>query len=112
MSRDGQMTESRLIVLSNAVAGRDDAFNRWYDDVHLADVVAVPGVTAAQRFTLAPGEAWAYAAIYEIAAGDPEAVVADIVDRWSSGRMRPTDAFDMDSYRMVLATPLGPRRIA
>lgn len=106
------MGEHNLIVLSNATAGQDEAFNRWYDDVHLDDVLAVPGVTAAQRFSLAAGEAWAYAAIYEIGGDDPEKVVTDIVTRWGAGEMQTTDAFDMDSYRMVLASPLGQRRIA
>ena len=106
------MSHHQLLVLSNAMPGRDEAFNQWYDAVHLEDVLAVPGVVAAQRFALAPGEAWNYAAIYEIAGDDPAGVVTDIVTRWGAGEMRGTDSFDMESYRMVLASPIGPRAVA
>ncbi len=106
------MMEHKLIVLGNAVQGRDDEFNRWYDDVHLGDVLAVPGVSAAQRFTLAAGQAWAYAAIYQITSDDPDAVSAEILARSGSERMPISDAFDMASSRVILATPHGPRRIA
>lgn len=106
------MGEHRLIVLSNATEGQDDAFNAWYDDIHLPDVLAVPGFTGAQRFDLAPGEAWNYAAIYDIGANDPAPVIEELLARVADGRIGLSDAFDMASYKMVLATPRGPVRPA
>lgn len=104
--------EHQLLVLSNAVQGREEAFNRWYDEVHLPDVLAVPGMTAARRFTLADGADWRYAAIYEMEGDDPAAIVAELVARVADGRMAMSDAFDMGSFRMLTATPTGQRRTA
>jgi hypothetical protein len=65
-----------LIALTNPVEGREDEFNAWYSDVHLADVLKLPGVKAAQRFRLAdvqhrPGPfEWSYMAVYEIEIDD------------------------------------------
>ena len=39
-----------MIVLSNPVGDRDDEYNRWYDDVHLPDVLSVPGFVAPVHF--------------------------------------------------------------
>src|SRR5690606_19186746 len=45
------------VVLSNPVPGRDQEYNDWYSNRHLADVVAVPGFVSAQRFRLVDPEA-------------------------------------------------------
>jgi hypothetical protein len=68
-----------LLVISDAVAGEDQAFNEWYDNVHLDDVLSVPGIVAARRFVAVPsvhGELpdARYVAIYEIEAEDLDAV--------------------------------------
>ncbi len=43
-----------ILALTNAVAGRDSEFNKWYDEVHVKDLVAVSGIGAAQRYRVAP----------------------------------------------------------
>ena len=68
-----------LLVMSDATPGGDDAYNAWYDDVHLVDVLNVPGLVAARRFVAMPsvhGElpGARYLAIYEIEADDLDAV--------------------------------------
>jgi hypothetical protein len=68
-----------LLVMSDATPGDDDAYNAWYDDIHLADVLSVPGLVAARRFVALPsvhGELppARYLAIYEIDADDLDAV--------------------------------------
>ena len=66
------MPKYNLIALTNPIEGRDAEFNDWYTNVHLADVLKLPGVTAAQRYKLAdvqhrPGPfEWSYMAVYEI----------------------------------------------
>lgn len=66
------MPKFNLLALTNPVEGREDEFNDWYTDVHLADVLKLPGVVAAQRFVLndkqhrAPPFDWKYLAVYEI----------------------------------------------
>ena len=44
------MRNFRLVVLTNPVAGREDEYNDWYSNRHLGDVIAIPGIVAAQRF--------------------------------------------------------------
>jgi hypothetical protein len=41
------MPRNLVLALANRVEGRDAGFNDWYDNQHLADVLAVPGVTFA-----------------------------------------------------------------
>ncbi|MFT4054494.1 MAG: hypothetical protein QM681_08300 [Novosphingobium sp.] len=65
-----------LIVLSNPLAERHDDFNDWYSNVHIRDVMRLPGSSAVQRLRLhdaqvpeAPGIAadrtFEYLALYE-----------------------------------------------
>jgi hypothetical protein len=70
------MAKDVMIVLTNAVAGRDEEFNRWYDERHLADVLNGP-FTAVERFRAADVEVGApppyrYLALYEIEDGKAE----------------------------------------
>jgi hypothetical protein len=61
-----------LLVLSNAVDGGDDTFNKWYTGTHLPDVLKVHGFSAAQRFRLSDTQMsddpapHKYLAIYEV----------------------------------------------
>ncbi|WP_210496848.1 DUF4286 family protein [Microvirga antarctica] len=70
------MAKYNLIALTNPLDGRDDEFNEWYTNVHLADVLKLPGVTAAQRYRLAETQHragpldWKYMAVYEIEIDD------------------------------------------
>ena len=86
------MPRYRFIVLGNAVAGREDEFNEWYDKQHLPDILAIPGFAQAQRFRLAepsaqvgPAGPYRYLAIYEIETDDVGAVIAGLKD--PSGRV-------------------------
>jgi hypothetical protein len=71
-----------LLVLSEAVEGREDEYNDWYDNVHLVEVLEVPGFVAAQRFSAGeamagrPGPPRKYLSIYEIEADDVNTALA------------------------------------
>jgi hypothetical protein len=92
------MSKYRLIVFTDAVAGREDEFNDWYTNRHIGDVVAVPGVASAQRFELKSifgGEfRHRYLAIYEIDAEDYEAAVREILNRANTDAMPLSDALE------------------
>ncbi|MEM7254742.1 MAG: hypothetical protein AAF493_25295 [Pseudomonadota bacterium] len=65
------MDKHVLVVMTNPVEGRDQAFNEWYTDTHIGEVLEVNGFKAAQRFQLADatfaGQSdYRYLAIYEI----------------------------------------------
>ena len=96
------MPTAVLLVHSNCPADQEEAFNHWYDTVHVPDILAVEGFTAAQRFKLAgPGPQVVtrdgqpaiaqYLALYEMDTADTRAAmkrlneaVADLQQR---GRM-------------------------
>jgi len=105
-----------LLVLTNAVADRDDEFNDWYDNQHIPDALEVPGYVAAQRFRLAdvqmagaPGSRWRYLAIYEIETNDLNATMAESMSRAGTERMPQSAAADHASSAIFAAIPIGPR---
>src|SRR3546814_20850907 len=49
------MTKQLFMIITEAPSAEEEAaFETWYVDRHMPDVLAVPGFTAAQRFRLAP----------------------------------------------------------
>lgn len=75
------MSKLEMLVFSNPVDGRDDEYNRWYDEVHLREVLEIPSCTAAQRFALTEDQMrdeqpFRYLAIYEFDCGAAEAKYA------------------------------------
>lgn len=101
------MTTHKLVVMTNAVDGQDDTFNNWYDNVHLRDVVAIPGVVGAQRFRFADNGKWRYLALYDVE-GDVAPVLAELESRVGTDAMVMTDAMNMTDFFMSVATPSGP----
>lgn len=98
------MPKFNLIALTNPLDGRDAEFNDWYTNVHLGDVLKLPGVVAAQRYQLnevqhRPGPfEWKYMAVYEIEIDDIGVTLAAL--KAASG----TDA-------MPLSPALSPERM-
>ncbi|MBI3953121.1 MAG: EthD domain-containing protein [Chloroflexi bacterium] len=68
-----QRTRAVFLVLTNPKPPMTDAeFNRWYDTVHVPDVLKTPGFVAATRYQHAdpkPGDA-RYLAVYELDTDD------------------------------------------
>ncbi|MGH2939388.1 MAG: DUF4286 family protein [Solirubrobacterales bacterium] len=95
----------RLVVFSAPKPGREDEYNKWYNEVHLDEVVAIPGFVAAQRFQLSdeqlpgfPESPHTYLAIYEFdrPPGEPLEVLAGDLQ---SGAIVLPDAIDVESIR-------------
>ncbi len=110
------MSRFKLLVLTNAVKGRDDEFNNWYNNQHIPDALDVPGYVAAQRFALAgvqmpgaPASRWRYLAIYDIESNDLKATMTESMSRAGTERMPQSDAADHSSSAIFAFTPIGPR---
>lgn len=91
-----QVRTYRMAVLSNPKPGREEDYARWYDEVHIADVLQIPGFRMAQRFA-APEPANGlpkYAVYYEIESADIDASHQEIPARIQAGTMKMSDAFD------------------
>lgn len=79
------MSKSILTVFTNCAAEKEAEFNKWYDEVHVPDILAIEGFTAARRFKLAGpgpqvqtqnGPATAqYLALYEMDSEDTRAAM-------------------------------------
>lgn len=83
-----------VFIIVNDPPGADEAeaFERWYVDRHMPDVLAVPGFVSAQRFQLAPDPrdpdaAPKHLTIYEIEAEDRAAVMTELRRRAGSEQM-------------------------
>jgi hypothetical protein len=72
------MESGLLFVLANCVAGREAEFNDWYDNVHVPDMLSVPGILSCTRARFSdveflPGsrvEDYRYVTIYDVEAND------------------------------------------
>jgi hypothetical protein len=109
------MTHRALfLVFTKPVDGMEDEYNRWYDEVHIHDVVKVPGVVSAQRYEVAhPGPAGGepthrYLAVYELE-GKPEDAMDEMMARFLTEKMPGSDALDLLSSDMAVWAPRGPR---
>lgn len=85
------------LVFANPVDGREAAFNDWYSNRHLPDVLRVPGYLSARRFALAgaPGQAppgWRYLAVYEVDYARYAAATAEVAIRSGTALMPISDA--------------------
>lgn len=110
------MAEKFIIaVLTNPREGQDAAFTEWYDDRHIPDVLAIPGVISAQRYGLAPVQRmdapypFSWFAFYEVETDDLQALIKDMRERGGTERMPISDALDPNRITLVFS-PHGPRR--
>lgn len=99
-----------LFVETNALADRDAEFNRWYSGEHLADVLALEGFVAAERFRLVESvapSAYKYAAVYEIETADPDALMQSL----STAKLAISPALDPNVV-LHLYESISERRVA
>jgi hypothetical protein len=100
------MTSYKFVVMTDPVEGREDEYNRWYNEVHLQDVVSVPGFVSAQRFKMiipVQGSfANRYLSIYELECADPTVVLQDLLKAAESGGMFISEALDTDGANAAI----------
>ena len=102
------------MVWCDVPADKEEEFNRWYNEEHLADLLAVPGVLNAARYEAVKGGP-KHLACYELENADvfeSEACmkVRESPSDWSQ-RMSPTvigTAFIGNSYDMIHPTTVTP----
>lgn len=84
-----------FLVFSDAAAGQEAEYNRWYNDEHGPDVTSIPGFVSGQRFIYAPQQLREvplkkpkYLILYTVVTDDPVAVRAEIGRRAQNGQTR------------------------
>jgi hypothetical protein len=99
--------EYTLIVYTSPAEGREEEYNAWYDDTHLPEFSALPGVISGRRFKVASPAADGkptYAAVYELSA-TPDAVMAAMNEGVKAGTVHMSDAVDVSSVTMTTLEP-------
>ena len=100
------MARFAMMVQSKAHPGQEDEYNRWYDDVHLPELLQIPGVLSGTRYSaldtgMFPGPDAPYMAVYEIEADDAQSFLANFAKRSSEGSP-VSPAMDMSSIKLWL----------
>jgi hypothetical protein len=108
------MPHFKYVVFTGPAPGREDDYNRWYNEQHLTDVLAVEGFVAAQRFRIVELDsnsqpASRYMAIYEIEAENPKEVLDRLTETALSGGMAMSDALDTAGAKTILYQPITER---
>ncbi|MDB5159679.1 MAG: hypothetical protein JWR50_4386 [Mucilaginibacter sp.] len=97
-----------LFVFSAPVAGKEEEYNKWYNEKHLADLLKIPAIPSARRYRVADAQADGplpplspYLAIYEIETNDLASVFNEISTRADTGEITMTDAIDLSKVQLV-----------
>jgi hypothetical protein len=112
------MSTHRLIVFTEPKSGQEAEYNKWYNEVHLKEVLEIEGFVAAQRFEIAPtqigggGEPTGgrYLAIYEIEAESLEDALEKL--NAGAGTMNMSDALDLGSAAATAYSAIGDRELS
>lgn len=108
------MSHAVLLAYVQPTSPADEAeFNRWYDDVHIPQLVErVPGVHSAKRFrfasdqfegTLPPSNG--YLTLYEIDANDTAGTIAEIGKALTDGSLELTTTLNSETSVMHVYQP-------
>jgi hypothetical protein len=105
------MTIFRYLALSDAVPGRESDFHIWYENVHIPQILDVPGFVSAQRFEAVevgdgPIRRRRYMTLYEIEAADAGAAIAALRARRGTNGLTPSDALDTASLFAQVYIPI------
>ena len=101
-----------LVVLSNPVDGKESEFYDWYDNSHLPELLALPGVLSAKRFTLAD-DSYSKSdhqclVVYELDFESPEVAWAAFDEGRAQGQIDPGDSMDRSTTRAWFFAPVAP----
>ncbi len=106
-----------MLVFSDPVTGREAEYDDWYEHTHLAELLALPGFVAAQRWARAangaagfPGSPQGNLAVYELE-GDGEKAVTAMMEAAAAGTLHMSDALDQATLALWVFTEHGTRQV-
>ena len=93
----------KLVVMTRPVAGREQEYNDWYQNMHLHDLVTIHGVQSARRFRLSRSvipdpEPLPYLAIYDVETDDIDKTLEELRGRAGSGEIFVSPALSKEDY--------------
>ena len=74
---------------------READYHKWYNDVHLAEIVSVDGIVSARRFAPINGNG-PFIAIYELDSDDVGGAVRRLAELGQSGQMSSLENLQLD----------------
>jgi hypothetical protein len=105
------MPKGVFLALSNPTPGADEGeFNKWYDESHSQEVLALPGVNSCRRFKLASTQimpsddaaGYRFLALYEVDVDDWDGFAKSMMDGFSNGTITINpDLLQMDPMVMT-----------
>jgi hypothetical protein len=107
------MTRRLMISFNNAEPGKDEAFNDWYDNQHVPDILRIRHFEAAQRFRIeadasSPDFPYSYMTIYEVESDTIEEATAALAEKRGTPEMVLTDTMAQKRVRLwVEPLPAG-----
>jgi hypothetical protein len=105
-----------FFVFSNPVAGHEDEYNKWYNEQHAPDVVAVPGFVTAQRFVkndlplyrMVDLQVPKYLVVYKILTDNVTGVFAEVSRRLQTRETVISPTFDSKTSVSYVYRPFRP----
>lgn len=105
------MPSYKLVIMSNPVPDREDDYNDWYQNIHLGQLMTLPGFKSAQRFrrvrSLVEGETQSYLAVYELETDDIDAVLAGLRAAAERKELTMSDTLDLANIHAVVYEEFG-----
>lgn len=105
------MAKCKLVALTTPVAGKEAEFHEWYQNVHLPEILSLPGGISAQRFQLvaklAGSDPNTFLAIYDFEVENPGEVLAAMGTMAQSGKMTMSDAQDFSTTYTAFFSECG-----
>ena len=111
------MPKYTFLAFTNPIPGADEAaFNAWYDEHHVPDVLNVPGFVSARRFRIAHAQyplnahtpTHRYLALYEIETDDLAGAMNEIVARAGTADMMMIETMDMSTLNSPVYEEIVP----
>lgn len=109
------MTKKHLVlILTEPTPGKEDEFNRYYEDLHLDEVLATTQLKSAQRYKLVDqaGESCPlpYLAVYESEAESAGDIIKDLNE--TRAQRQQSDALNRRTGRVWVFEEMGPKHPA
>lgn len=79
---------------------REAEYNKWYDEIHLPDVVATEGYVSARRFAPIADDG-PYVAVYEIEGDDLQVIYDRMYSAYEEGKFRMSDSLKIPEPPVV-----------
>jgi hypothetical protein len=101
----------KLVIMSNPVPDREDDYNDWYQNIHLGQLMTLPGFKSAQRFrrvrSLVEGDTHPYLAVYELETDDIDSVLDGLRTAAANKRLTMSDTLDTSNIHAVVYEKFG-----